>query len=95
MSELELSKKLLAGIFAMNNQLGDIDDSVFIQIIKAGIDSAAAGDARIHAQLLEHAIALYTEIWLQQAFEDDEDVDVAMEKEEARETFMEYYTADA
>lgn len=95
MSEMELSKNLLAGIFAMNNQLAEIDDSVFIQIIKAGIDLAAAGDARIHAQLLEHAIALYTEIWLQQAFEDDEDVDVATEKEEARETFMKYYTADA
>ena len=90
MSELELSKNLLAGIFAMNNQLADIDDSVFVQIIKAGIERAASGDVRVHAQLLEHAIALYTETWLQQAFEDDEDADLEMEKNEARETFMKY-----
>ncbi|SDB20250.1 hypothetical protein SAMN05660653_00958 [Desulfonatronum thiosulfatophilum] len=95
MSEIELSKNLLAGIFAMNNQLAEIDDSVFIQIIKAGIDRAATGDARVHAQLLEHAIALYTESWLQQAFEEDEDADVEMEKNEARESFMKNYTADA
>ena len=53
MNELELCEKILIGIFSKNHVLREIDDSIFIQLIKAGIDEAAKGDKVIYDNLLE------------------------------------------
>jgi hypothetical protein len=94
MEKLELSKKLLTGIFDMNNELREIDDSIFILVIKSGIEKAANGDKEIYNELLEHAVDLYTAEWLRQAVEDDDDIDLGFEKSEAKRAFMKFFGID-
>ncbi|WPD24414.1 MAG: hypothetical protein SD837_07575 [Candidatus Electrothrix scaldis] len=88
MNELELCEKILIGIFSKNHELREIDDSIFIQLIKAGIDEAAKGDKVIYDNLLEYAIMLYTTDWLEAALEDKGEPDLETEKSLARKEFL-------
>lgn len=78
----------------MNNQLGEIDDSIFLQIVKSGIKNASAGDKKIYDELIAHAIDLYTAEWLRMAAEDEEEPNLEFEKTEAKTTFMNYFDGD-
>ena len=93
MNNLELCKKILTGIFTKNNEFRDIDDSIFIQLIRAGIEEAAKDNNVTHDALLEHAIKLYITEWVEMAIEDEDDPDLEEEKREAREKFFDYWNA--
>ena len=41
---MKIAKKLLPGIFRKNDELIEVDDDVFLQIIRAGIEEAAKND---------------------------------------------------
>lgn len=91
MEGIELGKNLLSGIFHMNNELRDIDDSIFIRLIKSGIEKAANGESAIFNELFEHAVQLYIDEWVRNALEDDEHPDLGLVKERARNAFMVFY----
>ena len=93
MNDLELCKKILTGIFSKNNELRDIDDSIFIQLIRAGIEEATKGNSVTYDSLLEHAMTLYTTEWLKMELEDEENLDWDEEKTLAREEFLDYWNA--
>ncbi len=92
--EINIAKLLITGIFRQNDKLCEIDDSIFIPIIKAGIlyaSTASNNKDEIRSQLLEHAISEYIKTWLKHAQEDDENIDEDIEINNARQTFLEYY----
>jgi hypothetical protein len=91
MHNLEVGKKLLTGIFSKNDELCEIDDSIFIPLIKAGIEEAARDVNAIYEELLEHAVKLYTDRWLELASEDEDEPDLEIEETEARRTFLKYF----
>ncbi|MCI5140283.1 MAG: hypothetical protein D3909_00770 [Candidatus Electrothrix sp. ATG1] len=91
MNELELCKKNLTGIFSKNHELFEIDDSIFIQLIQAGINEAAGENEVIYDTLLEHAITLYTADWLAVVSEDEEEPDLDTERLLARKEFLKYW----
>ena len=93
MNDLELCKKILTGIFTKNNELRDIDDSIFIQLIRAGIEEATKDNNVNHDSLMEHAIMLYITEWVEMAIEDEDDPDLDEEKRVAREEFLDYWNA--
>jgi len=94
MKKIEVAKNLITGIFCKNHELSEIDDSIFLQIIRSGIEEAAKDESGIYEELLEHAIKKYTDIWLDTTSEDENEFDVDQEKEEARATFMKYFNND-
>lgn len=91
MTDLETTKKLITGIFKKNHEMMEPDDSIFIPLIKKGIEEASRNDRMIYEELLEHALKEYSEIWLKCAREDDDDFEFARESEAARKTFMKYF----
>lgn len=60
---MEIAKKIISGIFQKNYELGEIDDSIFIQIIKSGIEKAGSTD-RIN-ELYKHSVTKYVNIWIE------------------------------
>ncbi len=91
MNKFKAAKNVISGIFSKNYELGEINDTLFLQIIKAGIDEAAKEEYGISEELTEHAINKYTDIWLNSMEEDENEFDVDHEKEKARATFMKYF----
>ncbi len=91
MTNLEVAKNIITGIFCKNHELSEIDDSIFLQIIRSGIEEATKDENGIYEELLEHAIKKYIDIWLDMASKDENEFDVDQEKEEARATFMKYF----
>ncbi len=83
---MEIAKKIISGIFQKNYELGEIDDSIFIQIIKSGIEKAGSTD-RINT-LYKHSLIEYVNIWIEDAKEGE---DVEKEKKKAKKTFIEYW----
>ena len=53
---MNIAKKLITGIFKKNDELREIDDYVFLQIIRSGIEEAAKNDKGLYNELLNHAI---------------------------------------
>lgn len=92
MADLEISKKLLTGIFAKNHELHDIDDSIFIQLIRAGIEEAAKDDKNIFSELLDHSIRLYIDEWLEYAIKDEERPDLDIEASNAKKAFLKFFS---
>ena len=88
---IEIAKRLITGIFNKNYSLSEIDDSIFIQIIRSGIEEAADGRNELLEEMLKHAIQKYTDIWLKAAAEDEYEFDTEKEKNAARIEFLEYY----
>ncbi len=88
---IETAKKLLTGIFYKNYSLREIDDSIFIQIIRSGIEEACDGKDEPREELLEHAIKKYTKVWLKSAAENEYEFDTEKEKKAARIKFLKYY----
>lgn len=93
-NKLTIIKAMLTGIFNKSYELGDVDDSYFIKIIRTGIEKAEEVDPAICNELFEHAIEEYTKVWMRCAEEDEDEFDEQEEREEARETFLEYYYED-
>lgn len=96
MDKLEMVKAMLTGIFNKNYDIEfeAVDDSYFLQIIKAGIEKAEETDPGVFDELLEHAIEEYTGVWLRLAEEDKVDFDGQEERKEARKTFLEFFHGD-
>ncbi|MBI9088448.1 MAG: hypothetical protein JEZ12_04470 [Desulfobacterium sp.] len=96
MDKLQMVKAMLTGIFNKNYDIEfeGVDDSDFLQIIKAGIEKAEEADPGVFNELLEHAIEEYTGVWLGLAEGDKVDFDGQEEREEARKTFMEFFNGD-
>ena len=88
-NKMNIAKKLITGIFKKNDELREIDDYVFLQIIRSGIEEAAKNDKDPYNELLNHAIKNYVDAWLNSADEDDFDVD--QERQKAKATFMKYF----
>ena len=67
-----------------SQEVGDIDDSICVMVIKQGIYkyNATDGDKQsgLYKELLEHAIFEYTNVWLALAKEEDYDFIMAAEK---------------
>lgn len=92
MTDIEVAKRMLAGIFQKNYfEDGDIDDCNFIPLIKSGIESAADGNEQIFNELLEHTLQLYIEVWLSFAARDEEEYDHKQEEKDAKKSFWEYF----
>jgi len=89
-SNMETAKRLITGIFRKNDELRDIDDDVFIALIRSGIKEAGKDNDALHEDLLSHALKLYVDAWLADA-ETDEDFDRAQETKDATEAFMRYF----
>ena len=57
---MEIAKKIISGIFQKNYELGEIDDSIFIQIIKSGIEKTGSTNIKNilykHASLLQNSL---------------------------------------
>ena len=93
MDKLKMVKAMITGTFNKNYDLEfeGVDDSDFLQIIKAGIEKAEEADPGVFDELLEHAIEEYTLVWLRLVKEDKVDCDEQEEKKEARKTFLEFF----
>ena len=76
-----------------NNELGEVDDEVFLQIIRSGIEETAKNDKGLYNELFDHAIKNYVDSWLDSAAEDDDEFDIDQERKEAKETFMKYFSS--
>jgi hypothetical protein len=85
---MEIAKKIISGIFKKNYEFGETDDSIFIPIIKSGIEKVGSPDKK--NTLYNHALIEYVNIWLEYAKE-EEDVDLEKEKKEAEKTFIKYW----
>ncbi len=94
MNDFESCKKILTGIYTKNSELREIDDSIFIQLIQAGVEEVAGDDSDIHDALLDHVLTLYITEWVQMAIRDEENPDLDEEKKVAREEFMDYWHAE-
>ncbi len=96
MDKLKMVKAVLTGIFNKNYdfEFEGIDDSDFLQIIKAGIEKAEEADPGVFDELLEHAIEEYAGVWLRLAEEDKVDFDEQEERKDARKTFLEFFHGD-
>jgi len=92
MNNTEIAKKMITGIFNKNYSLKEIDDSIFIPIIKSGIEAAADGKEEILKELIEHAIKEFTDIWLEA--EPESEYDIEQEKIDARTGFLNYYNSN-
>ena len=92
MNDLEVSKRLLTGIFAKNHELCDIDDSIFIQLIRSGIEEAGKNDKNIYKELLDHAIGIYIDEWLEYALRRDEKPDLDFEASKAKKAFLKFFS---
>ena len=92
MNDLEVSKRLLTGIFAKNHELHDMDDSIFIQFIRAGIEEAAKDDKNIYSELLDHSIRLYIDEWLEYMLRRDENPDLDIEASKAKKAFLRFFS---
>jgi hypothetical protein len=90
-SNMDIAKQLLTGIFRKNDKLGEIEDEIFLQLIKSGIEEAAKNDKGLYNDLLNHAIKNYVDAWLDSAAEDEDEFDVDQERKEAKATFMKYF----
>lgn len=91
MNDIEIAKKMITGFFNKNYELSEIDDSIFIPIIRSGIEEAADGKNELLKELLEHAINEFTEVWLKSVEEDEDEYDIEHEKKEARLEFLNFY----
>ncbi len=94
MNNLEPCKKILTGIYTKNSKLHEIDDSIFLQLIRAGVEEVAGNDSDIRDALLDHVRTLYITEWVQMAIRDEENPDLDEEKKVAREEFMDYWHAE-
>ena len=74
-----------------NNELGEVDDEVFLQIIRSGIEVAAKNHKGLYNELFDHPIKNCVDSWLDSAAEDDDEFDVDQERKEAKATFMKYF----
>ena len=92
MSELEITKRLITGIFAKNNELCEVDDSIFIQLVRAGIEEAAKDDKNIYTELFDHAIKLYIDEWLEYALKDEKRPDLDIEASDSKKAFLKYFS---
>jgi hypothetical protein len=92
MNDLEISKNLLTGIFAKSHKLCEIDDSIFIQLIRAGIEEAGKNDINIYKELLDHAIGIYIDEWIEYALKDEERSDLDIEASKAKKAFLKYFS---
>jgi hypothetical protein len=90
---METAKRLITGIFRKNDELRDVDDDIFIALIRSGIEEAGQDNNTFYEDLLSHALKLYVDAWLADA-ETDEDFDRAQETKNATETFMRYFKED-
>ena len=93
MNNLEFCKKILTGIYTKNSELLEIDDSIFFQLIRAGVEEVAGDDSDIYDALLDHVLTLYIAEWVQMAIKDEENPDLDEEKKVAREKFLDYWHA--
>ena len=93
MDNIETAKKVLTGIFKKNQEMMEPDDSIFIPLIKRGIEEASRNDKEIYDELLEYTVKIYTDTWLKYASEDEEEFDPDHESKKAKRTFMEYFEA--
>lgn len=93
MDKLKTVKAMLTGIFNKNYDFNfeGVDDSEFLQIIKAGIEKAEEADPGVFDELLEHAVEEYAQVWLRLAKEDKVYCDEQEERKEARKTFLEFF----
>ncbi len=94
MTDLETARRLITGIFIKNQEMMEPDDTIFIPLIKGGIEEASRNDKTIYDELLEHAVNEYTDIWLKYARDDEDEFDPDLESEKAKKTFMEYFEAE-
>ncbi|MBT6501509.1 MAG: hypothetical protein HOK67_16560 [Deltaproteobacteria bacterium] len=88
---MKIAKQLLTGIFRKNHELGEVDDEVFLEIIRSGIEVAAKNDKGLYNELFDHTIKNYVDAWLDAAAEDEDEFDVDQERKEAKATFMKYF----
>ena len=86
---MNIVKNLFTGIFNKNHELMEIDDAVFLQLIRSGIEEAAKNDKNLYNELLNHAIKNYVDAWTDATAEDE--FDVAYERKEAKATFIKYF----
>mgnify|MGYP006896943015 CR=1 FL=1 len=87
---METAKKVISGIFQKNYELGEIDDRIFIPIIRAGIENSGSED--IQKALYDFALAEFIDVWIECAKEDEgDDVDLEAEKKEAINEFLIYW----
>jgi hypothetical protein len=54
--KLNIAKRLITGIFRKNHELMEIDDDVFLKIIRSGIEEAAKNDKGLYNDLLDHSV---------------------------------------
>lgn len=88
---MDIAKNLITGIFRKNNELAEIDDADFLQLIRSGIEEAAKDDKGLYHELLDHAIKNYVDTWLNSAEDDEDEFDVEQEIKRAKATFMKYF----
>jgi len=89
--QIDLLKDFITGIFEKNYELSEIDDEVFIAVIKAGIERLAIEESpQIINEVLEHAISEFIKSCLQTAIKNGV-TDLEREKKEARRDFLTYY----
>jgi len=89
--QIDLLKDFITGIFDKNHELSEIDDDVFIAVIKGGIDRPSIkGAPQIYNEILEHAISEFIKSCLQAAIKNGE-TDLEREKKEARRDFLRHY----
>ena len=89
---INITKNFITGIFQKNAELTEIDDSVFITILRHAIETASS-EKKIQDDLLAHSQNLYIADWLQSALHDEGmNYDEEKETADAIKKFTEYYS---
>ena len=87
---MEIAKRVISGILQKNYQVGEIDDAIFIPLIKAGIEDSGSEDTQ--KALYDHALTEFINIWIEFAKEyEGVNFDLEYERKEAKEAFLAYW----
>jgi len=90
---MQTVKNFIRGLFEKNLELAEIDNSVFITLLRHAIETSS-NDKDTQNNLLEYCKQLYVEQWLEFARQEDEDgYDEVSEKEVSENVFMEHYNS--
>lgn len=87
---MQTTKNFIRGLFEKNHELLEIDDTIFVTILRHAIETSS-NNKDIQKRLLEYCEQLYVEQCLEYARQEEDEYDEVHEKEASRREFMRYY----
>ncbi len=86
---MQTTKNFIRGLFEKNYELSEIDDTIFVTILRHAIETSS-NNKDIQKRLLEYCEQLFVDQCLEYARQEDE-YDEVHEEEVSRGEFMRYY----